>query len=196
MEWVPFASLDRRGSLETNNNIKMDTDNLFMSPRINTPLQSENIGSEATSSAVWRDKKEFLASKSKSELDSTFLTANQTDLKFIPINWDVNIHHYQTKSPIPTHQHTHRQTPIPISTPHHLTLHQKRNPRLNHYMRLGLRTLFNTLDDIGILLLLSPMSFLQNIEFLNLLDDMGIILIIRPLGYLHCFAEIILLADE
>lgn len=59
-----------------------------------------------------------------------------------------------------------------------------------------LQTLIITFDDIGILLLLSPMSFLQNIELLNLLDDMGIILIIRPLGYLHRFAEIILLADE
>ncbi|KAG4417690.1 hypothetical protein IFR04_009193 [Cadophora malorum] len=82
---------------------------------------------------------------------------------------------------------------------------------LNFHLHHHLRTLFNTLDDIGIIILLTPlstiqpilqslllpsMSFLQNIEFLNLLDDMGIILIIRPLGYLHRFAEIILLADE
>lgn len=56
--------------------------------------------------------------------------------------------------------------------------------------------MLRTLNNIGILLLLTPMSFLQNIEFLNFLDDMGILLIIRPLGYLHRFAEIILLADE
>lgn len=53
----------------------------------------------------------------------------------------------------------------------------------------------DALDDLGIALLIRPMTILANLPSINTVDDLGIVLVCHPLRHLHRFAAFLLDVD-